>query len=75
MKDTFTKIFPSYNHGEASTIAANKSITHNLYKYPKHNDDGLITHDINREHTHKKDAIKIYSESMYKIVDMRRVIK
>jgi hypothetical protein len=75
MRDTFTKIFPSYNHGEATTFAMNKSIMHNLHTYPKRNDDGHITHAINREHTHKKDVMKNYHESMLKIADMRRVIK
>ena len=75
MRDTFTMVFPSYNHGEKTTFDMNKSITHNLHTYPKRNDDGDITHAINREYTHKKDTMKIYHESMLKIADMRRVIK
>ena len=32
-------------------------------------------HKIDRQNTHKMDRIKEYSESMYKIKDMRRQIK
>ena len=53
----------------------NRSITHNMHQYHSVNDEGQRTCEINREHTHKVDRIKEYSESMYKIKDMRRVIK
>lgn len=38
MRDTFTKIFPSYTHGEGTCYQA--SITHQKFYYPKRNDCG-----------------------------------
>ena len=71
MRDTFCKIFPSYNHGKPTVYQnPNSSYTQFVHVYPKRNDDGRYTHKINRENTHKKDEWKIYSESMYKISDM-----
>lgn len=72
MRDTFTKIFPSYNHGEPTVLEGHQSYTHQSHGYPKRNDDGRVTHAINREYTHKKDVMKDYHESMLKIADMRR---
>ena len=70
MRDTFTKIFPSYPHGEPTTYNdPNKSFTHLTIVYPRRF-EGKRLHEINREYTHKKDEMKQYSESMYKISDM-----
>jgi len=71
MRDTFTKIFPSYNHGQDTTYSnPNKSYTHWAHVYPKRDDYGKRMHAINREYTHKKSESKIYHESMLKISDM-----
>ena len=72
MRDTFTSVFPAYNHGEPTIFKSNRPSYQTYFVYPKRNDDGRITHLINREFTHKIDAIKEYSESMTKIADMRR---
>ena len=69
MRDTFTKIFPSYNHNLPTTFRENKPVTHLVHKYPKRNDDGRITYCIDRENTHKKDSTKEYKETMYKMHD------
>ena len=69
MRDTFTKIFPQYTHGEPTTYIP--SITHAKHFYPKHDDIGNRMNQIDRTHTHKKDEIKEYSEAMLKIANMR----
>ena len=70
MRDTFTKIFPSYSHAEPTCYAA--SMTHHQHYYPKRNDMGTKMQDIDRTFTHKMDFIKEYTESMLKIQNMRR---
>lgn len=70
MRDTFTKILPTYTHGAPTTFAENKSITHLRHVYPKRNDDGRITYNISREYTHKKDQFKDYKECMYRMTDL-----
>jgi hypothetical protein len=70
MRDTFTKIFPSYTHGTSSVIAP--SNTQTVHVYPERNDLGFPMHQINREYTHKKDNMKLYHESILKIANMRR---
>ncbi len=70
MSDTFTKIFPSYTHGDPTCYAP--SATHATHFYPKKNDLGSKMQDIDRHHTHKMDFMKEYTESMLKIKNMRR---
>jgi len=71
MRDTFTKIFPGYNHGAPTCYIS--SNTHIKHVYPEiDNDTGRATHDINRNFTHKKDAMKDYHESILKIKGMMR---
>ena len=72
MRDTFTKIFPSYKHNEPTCY--NGSVTHTLHIYPKQNDLGSKMQAIDRTYTHKKDFMKDYTESMLKIVNMRRFV-
>ncbi len=69
MRDTFTKLFPTYTHNEPTTFKANKPVTHLTHVYPKRNDDGRITYMIDREYTLKKDPVKEYKETMYKMHD------
>ena len=69
MRDTFTKIFPSYTHADPTCYIA--SMTHHKHYYPKKDDVGKRMQEIDRTFTHKMDFIKEYSESMYKIKDMR----
>ena len=74
IRDTFTKIFPTYNH-QPQTTYIEPSITHGTHFYPSAQYDGSPTHAIDRRYTHKFDEIKIYSEEMLKIAeiaDMRR---
>lgn len=70
MRDTFTKIFPSYTHAEPTCYIA--STTHHKHYYPKQNDLGGTMQDIDRSYTHKMDFMKEYTESMLKIQNMRR---
>ena len=70
MRDTFTKIFPSYTHDNSTCYIP--SNTHHQHMYPKKNDLGERMQDIDRSYTHKKDFIKEYTESMLKIANMRR---
>jgi hypothetical protein len=70
MRDTFTKIFPSYTHGGPTCYIP--SATHALHFYPKENDLGEKMQNIDRAYTHKKDFMKDYTESMLKIANMRR---
>ena len=69
MRDTFSKIFPAYTHGQPTTYIP--TATHATHFYPKADDLGYRMQNIDRRHTHKKDAMKEYSESMLKIADMR----
>lgn len=74
LRDTFTKIFPSYNHGEPTCYSP--SATHHQFHYPDRWHDGTPTHKIDRNYTHKMDEIKTYTEEMLKvkaIADMRRI--
>lgn len=75
MRDTFTKVFPSYKHGDPTIFAENPTHTHVNHQYPELSDDGNIIHAINRRYTHKKDFIKDYTESMIKIQSIRRDFK
>ena len=69
MRDTFTKIFPSYSHAEPTCYI--NSMTHHNHYYPKKDDLGKRMPEIDRTFTHKKDFIKEYTECMLKIKDMR----
>jgi hypothetical protein len=74
IRDTFTKIFPTYNHESYTTYQA-PTITHATHFYPATQYDGSLTHAIDRRYTHKFDEMKIYNEEMLKIAeiaDMRR---
>tara|TARA_B110000503_G_C6842997_1_gene287626 strand:+ start:131 stop:583 length:453 start_codon:yes stop_codon:yes gene_type:complete len=75
MRDTFTKVIPLYNHNEPTTFYSNKPVSHLKHVYPKRNDDGRITYQIDRANTHKVDQMKDYNESMYKITDMMAYFK
>ena len=68
MRDTFTKIFPSYTH--ISQTCYSPSQTHQIHFYPQKWEDGKPIHKIDRKFTHKFDEIKIYNEEMLKIGDM-----
>ena len=58
MRDTFTQIFPSYEHQPLTCFT--QASSHILHpKHPKKDDD--------KEYNHKMDPIKVYSESMYKL--------
>ena len=70
MRDTFTKIFPTYPHATPSVGAP--SFHQIVHAYPKINDMGYPMHQINREYTHKKDVMKEYTESILKIANMQR---
>lgn len=65
MRDTFTKLFPCYEHGSPTCYQSTK--THMLHQYPDQDDEGRPTHAIDRTYTHKKDEMKNYTECMLKI--------
>lgn len=74
MRDTFTKVFPTYSH-EPQTTYVSPSVTHAFHFYPKTQYDGKPIQEIDRRYTHKFDEMKIYNEEMLKIAeiaDMRR---
>jgi hypothetical protein len=70
MRDTFTKIFPGYEHG-SPTCYQKPGMTHAMFVYPKQM-EGRPTHEIDRTYTKKNDFIKIYTEEILKIANMRR---
>ena len=69
MRDTFTKIFPGYTHGNPTTYIP--SNTHAQHFYPRKDDVGNKMQNIDRTYTHKMDFMKEYTESMLKIANMR----
>ena len=69
MRDTFTSVFGTYNHSEPTVFTKNRPEKEEVLQYPKRNDDGHITYLINREYTLKKDRVKEFSESMYRMSD------
>lgn len=69
MRDTFTKIFPSYTHAEPTCYQP--SMTQFQHFYPKKDDLGNRMQNIDRANTHKMDFMKEYTESMLKIANMR----
>lgn len=73
MKDTFTSVFPTYNHGYGSVYKP--PLSHQTYVYPETNESGKPTHSIDRTHTIKLDALKVYTEEMLKLSNMRRALK
>ncbi|CDW83102.1 UNKNOWN [Stylonychia lemnae] len=72
MRDTFTKIFPSYTHGLPTVF--DKPVAHSQFVYPD-TIEGKPTHQIDRTYTKKNDFIKIYTEEILKIANMRRISK
>eukprot|EP00347_Sterkiella_histriomuscorum_P020469 403337683 len=73
MRDTFTKIFPGYTHGQPSVFKNENqlpSTTHSQFVYPEQM-EGKPTYAIDRTFTKKNDFIKIYTEEILKIANMR----
>lgn len=69
MKDTFTSIFPNYNHNPRTVFNKQMLTTQTdlpLYVKDQTDPDKPIV-NIDRHHTHKVDVIKHYSEEMYKL--------
>ena len=73
LRDTFTKIFPSYNH--VPETCYQPSNTHAVHHYPDKWEDGKPIHRIDRTFTHKMDEIKTYTEEMLKVAEMRDMRK
>ena len=71
MRDTFTKIFPSYDHCPTTTYKM-PSQTHYQFNYPEKNIDGQPIHQIDRTFTHKTDAMKYYNEEIIKVESIKR---
>ena len=70
MRDTFTNIFPGYNHKKETCYRlVDKSFTHHMHPVYEENIEGNPMALIDRKHTHKMDPIKDYSEEMYKLRD------
>jgi hypothetical protein len=74
MRDTFTKVFPSYVHGEGTVYKA-PSMAHEHYAYPERSLEGKKMSEIDRTYTKKLDFLKKYTEEILKISNMRRSIK
>ena len=72
MRDTFTKIFPNYTHGQPTCYS--KSMAHSQFVYPDQY-EGKPTAEIDRTYTHKLDFLKVYTEEILKIANMRRPTK
>ena len=75
MRDTFTKIFPSYTHGQPSTFNQMPPTAHLHFQYKENTEEGNPTHTIDRTYTKKNDFIKVYTEEILKIANMRRTNK
>ena len=67
MRDTFTVLFPGYEHGNYTNCVPNQIPSHEHYQYPKTNDTGSPTHLIDREFTRKKDYMNDYHENFMRI--------
>ena len=68
MRDTFTKIYPNYNHEpKTSYQIQGKSYTHHFHPQIDEDENGEPMININRGYTHKMDAIKDYNEEMLKL--------
>ena len=67
MRDTFTKIFPSYEHGMPSSYSPKKLQSKEVHHWPDQNDLGGATHEIDRTWTLKKDDMKHFHEAMLRI--------
>lgn len=73
MRDTFTKIFPSYDHVPKTTYVI-PSHAHKEYFYPDKNIEGKPMHEIDRTFTHKVDFMKHYNEEIIKVDSIKRKI-
>ena len=65
MKDSFTQIFPSYSHVKKTCYT--KAFSHEKHPIYEEDLEDKPAANIDRKHTHKRDAIKEYSEEMYKL--------
>ena len=70
LRDTFTQIFPGYTHGTGTVYRP--GITHSTFVYREKGADGSPTNLIDRTFTKKLDFMKIYTEEILKIANMRR---
>ena len=69
MRDTFTQIFPSYDHRK-ETVYLNgkvKCFSHNNHPRYEETIDNIPLGKIDKRYNHKIDKIKDYSEEMYKL--------
>ena len=67
MRDTFTKLFPTYDHGKPTNYAPDKIQSKVIHAYPPSNDLGGKMQEIDRTYTHKKDEMKNFHEAMLRI--------
>ena len=67
MRDTFTKLFPAYEHGATSNCSPNKISSRYQHGYPAANDIGGKPYDTDKTYNHKKDEIKVFHEAMLRI--------
>ena len=65
MKDSFTRVLPSYNHEASSCYRP--SASHVLHPIFETDTEGKPAAHISRRWTHKMDEVKDYSESMYRL--------
>ena len=72
MQDTFTKLFPSYNHAQPTVFHNHKPVSQTMHIYPKRGEKGQALHKIDRQYTRKKDFLKVYHESMRGVAILHR---
>ena len=72
MRDTFTVLFPGYEHGMYTNCVPNQISSSIHHQYPEANDTGSPTHVIDRQFTHKKDDMKLFHENYMRIQNTLR---
>ena len=48
MQDTFTKVFPSYNHEQPTIFQFHRPVSQTVHVYPKRGENGQAMHKIDR---------------------------
>ena len=72
MRDTFTVLFPGYQHGQYSNCSPELSTSIKAHQYPHANEDGQPTHTIDRTHTRKRDFLRDIHENFVRIENTLR---
>ena len=73
--DSFTVLFPHYNHGNPSVLNEHKPESHKIFVYPDRNDMGRPTHRVNKEHFQKRDFVNDQHEAFIRVASIKRIYK